>query len=38
MKNTLYIALFNVVASVIACSMVAYGFASFAGRAAMSSS
>jgi multiple sugar transport system permease protein len=26
LKNTLYIALFNVVASVIACSMVAYGF------------
>ena len=25
-KNTLYIALFNVVASVISCSMVAYGF------------
>ena len=27
LKNTLYITLFNVVASVIACSMVAYGFA-----------
>jgi multiple sugar transport system permease protein len=27
LKNTLYIALFNVVASVIACSLVAYGFA-----------
>ncbi len=26
LKNTVYIALFNVVASVIACSMVAYGF------------
>jgi multiple sugar transport system permease protein len=27
LKNTLYIALFNVVASVVACSLVAYGFA-----------
>lgn len=27
LKNTLYIALFNVVASVISCSLVAYGFA-----------
>lgn len=26
LKNTLYIALFNVIASVISCSMVAYGF------------
>jgi multiple sugar transport system permease protein len=30
LKNTLYIALFNVVASVIACSLVAYGFARIA--------
>ncbi|MFO7167506.1 MAG: carbohydrate ABC transporter permease [Chloroflexota bacterium] len=27
LKNTLYIALFNVVASVVSCSLVAYGFA-----------